>query len=185
MLFNSAIASGDAFPLTLAAWLAVKIVGLGVEDDGASPNGFEVLNDERVGEEAFGLRSYRNLNCADSRAFAAGSLVLNIIQMSRGGIAWSASSSGRRRHALQRVKVVGQRIDEFAHSKLLEQTHGQQLAQQSSCTGNTDIPWVHLSFLLELQAVCNKCAKGRTVEVVGANLRLDGLHQKLADLWAS
>ena len=185
MLLNCTVASIDALPLALALWLAVEVISLGMEDDCASLDGFEVLNDKRMGQEALGLRSYRNLNCADSRAFAAGSLVLNIIQMSRGGIAWSASSSGRRRHALQRVKVVGQRIDEFAHSKLLEQTHGQQLAQQSSCTGNTDIPWVHLSFLLELQAVCNKCAKGRTVEVVGANLRLDVLHQKLADLWAS
>jgi hypothetical protein len=141
-----------------------------VEDDAACPNGLELLYDQRVGEEALGLGTDRNLDGRDT----CSPVVLPQL-----------SSSLRYIQSLERVEVVTQRIDQLTKIELLKQADGQQLRDHSSCLAHASISRILLCLFLELQTVCDKGAYGGSVEVVFADLRLDRLDQELRDLGRS
>jgi hypothetical protein len=141
-----------------------------VEDDAASPNGLELLYDQRVGEEALGLGADGNLDGRDT----CSPVVLPQLSGSLGYI-----------ESFERVEVVTQRIDEFTKIEVLQEAHGQQLRDHGPCLAYTSVSRILLSLFLELQTVCDKGAYGRSVEVVFADLRLDGLDQELRDLGRS
>ena len=142
-----------------------------MEDDGACPDGFQLLHDERVCEELLGLGANGYLDCRG----AGRTRTLDSPGAARSGGAGSDQT-------LQRVEVVAQRVDEFAGGVLLQQAHGQQLTGESPRVVHAHISWVRLGLLPELQTVGQEAVDGAAREVGRQDLLLDGLDEELRDL---
>src|SRR5690242_10207420 len=84
--------------------------------------------------------------------------------------------------ALERVIVVAERVDQLPCSEFLEQAHSQQLAEERPCLANAHISGIRLSFLPELEAVCDQAVQSATIVVLCANLLLERLDEELRDL---
>jgi hypothetical protein len=119
------------------------------------PDGLQLLDYQGVREESLRLRPY-----GDLYAGYAGPGSRDTIRGCGVSCAW-------RGEALERVKVVEQRVNQlqnkldyatsawsitayFTRSGLFEYTHGQQLAQHPPCTANADGASIHLCILLKL-----------------------------------
>ena len=146
---------------------AVQVVSSRMEDDGASPDCFELLYNEWVGEEALSLSSDGDLDRRDARS----TVVLSQLGTTFGGA-----------QSLERVEVVAQSINQFANREVFEQAHGQQLGHHRPRGTDTSIPGVLCGFFLELQAIGNQGAYRGAIEVFFADLGLDGFDQELRHL---
>jgi hypothetical protein len=83
---------------------------------------------------------------------------------------------------LERIKIVGQGIDQLPRGKLLKQSHSEQFADESPRFAHAHVARICLPFLPKLQAVGDQAVERAAVEVVGEDLLLDGLDEELRDL---
>ncbi|KAH6607412.1 hypothetical protein Trco_003725 [Trichoderma cornu-damae] len=156
--------------------LPVQAVGGRVEGNGAVPDGLELLDHDRVGEEVLGRGPDGNLERRGPRRHQGPAF---------GPAAGAAGRGGRPlrpRHALERVKVVGQRVDQLAGGVLLEELQGQQLTDLGSRAAGAGVGGIQLGFLGELEAVCHEGVERRPREVLVSNLLLHRLDEELGDL---
>jgi hypothetical protein len=120
-----------------------------VKDDFPGPDGFEVLDDERVGQETFGFGPNGHLDGADADDAWCGTSSDQAVRVGTSG----RCNVLRSDHALERIEVVGQSIDQLPRRELSEEAHREELTDQGAGPQNTDIPRMGLSFFVELQAV--------------------------------
>lgn len=151
----------------------MQCIGRGVEGDGAIPNGFELLDDDRVGEEVLGRCTDGNFKCRRARG-------------SQGALGFPGGSAGndfgRAWETLEGVEVVSQRINQLAGRVLFKHLQRQKLADLGSSVADSCIGGIPLTFLVELQAVGHESIQGGSRKVLGADLLLHRLDEELRDL---
>lgn len=139
-----------------------------MEDNRASPDGLQLLHNQRMRQEFLGLCANGNLECRDARML----LPLPV----------PVCAACLDLQTLQGVVVVAQRIDQLSCGELLQQAHSQQLAEKRPRLADTNISRICLSFLPELEAICDQAVQGTSREVLCANLLLYRLDQELRNL---
>jgi len=150
----------------------------GVEDDTTSPDGFELLHYQGMGQETLRGRTNGNLYSRDPR-----DTLLLWLAGAESVDAWSLWSCAGWRHALQRIKVVAEGVNQFARGIFFEQAHGDEFCQHGPRFAHSRIAWICLGLFLELQTVGDQRAECSSVEVIASYLRLDWLDKELRHLW--
>lgn len=148
----------------------MQCIGRGIEGNGTVPDGFELLNDDGVGEEMLGRRADGHFKggCARGNQGAlglSGGSAGNVL-----GCAWET---------LEGVKVVSQRVNQLAGGVLFEHLERQELADFGSSVADSCIGGISLAFLVELQAVGHEGIQSGSRKVLGADLLLHGLDEEL------
>lgn len=118
-----------------------------MKDYVTSPDGFEMLDTERMGKESLSLCSYGNLQSAgtDDRpsvGWLGHARPYWWTWWGISGIWWCGT--------LQWVEVVGQSVNELSGGELFEESHGQQLSHKCPCLADSNVARVELSLLAEL-----------------------------------